>query len=49
LGRPKERKDEDEYGECIFYPHMKIEEWNLLKLLCGVEGKRENDRRDKSN
>jgi hypothetical protein len=31
--RQKERVKEDEYGECILYSCMKIEQGNLLKLL----------------
>jgi hypothetical protein len=27
----KERGNEDEYGGCVLYPYLKIEEWNLLK------------------
>jgi hypothetical protein len=34
----KERGNEGEYGGCILYPHMKIEEWNLIKLFQGGRG-----------
>jgi hypothetical protein len=33
VGRHKKRESEDEYGGCILYPYMKIEELNLLKLF----------------
>jgi hypothetical protein len=33
VGGHKERGNEDVYGGCILYPSMKIEDWNLLKLL----------------
>jgi hypothetical protein len=33
VGGHKERVNEGEYGGCILYSYMKIEEWNLLKLF----------------
>jgi hypothetical protein len=32
-GRHKEKMNEGEYGGCILYSYLKIEELNLLKLF----------------
>jgi hypothetical protein len=32
-GRHKDRVTEGEYGGCSLCLHMKIEDWNLLKLF----------------
>jgi hypothetical protein len=33
MGEHKERVNEGEYGRCILYLYMKVEEWNLLNLF----------------
>jgi hypothetical protein len=33
VGGHKEKVNECEYGECVLYSYMRIEEWNLLKLF----------------
>jgi hypothetical protein len=50
-GGHKELGNEGEYGGCALYPYMKIQEWNLLKFFKEDRGggKKENDRRGKSN
>jgi hypothetical protein len=39
-GGHKERVREGEYGRCILYSYMKIEEWNLRKLFLEGEWER---------
>jgi hypothetical protein len=45
VGGHKERNNEGEYGECVLYPYMKIEEWNLLKLFLEGREREERERR----
>jgi hypothetical protein len=49
-GGHKERVNECEYGRCVLYLYMKIEEWNNVELVAIMEVGDEGEwKRGKSN